>query len=187
MRGNFRACLAFDERKDIEGGNDDDPQDPGGRTSRGITQTEYDAWQVLHKAVKGDVWKAPQATIDAIYEHSYWNPYCDLLPRGLDLMYFDTAVNEGAHEAVLFLQRALKITDDGHFGVVTAAAVRVISDSPVRVANFVKYMADERRAAYHRMRRFRRFGGGWLARVAKCEQASLEMVDGLDPAPKVVA
>src|SRR5215475_4531591 len=102
MFGNFSACLAFDERQDIEGGNDDDPQDPGGRTSRGIEQREYDAWNHLHGAPTGDVWTAPQHTIDAIFEHSYWQPYCDVLPLGIDLMYFDTAVNEGPHKATLF-------------------------------------------------------------------------------------
>jgi lysozyme family protein len=186
--GNFKACLAFDERKDIEGGNGNDAEDPGGRTSRGITQREYDAWQHLHNGAFGDVWTAPQATIDAIYEHSYWNPYGDILPQGVDLMYFDVAVNEGAGKAVLFLQRALKIPDDGHFGVVTASGVKQISALSGGVHALIASVADERRTDYHRMRRlFRRFGAGWLARVAKCETAALEMADGVDGAAKVVA
>jgi len=176
MKGNFAACLAFDERKDIEGGNDDDPQDHGGRTSRGITQTEYNAWQFLHKGPEGDVWKAPQETIDAIYEHSYWQPYCDMLPPGVDLMYFDTAVNEGARKAVLFLQRGLEINDDGHFGIVTAASVRKVGQDPAFAKVLIRKIADERRADYRRNRQFRRYGKGWLARVGKCETAALSMV-----------
>jgi lysozyme family protein len=176
MIQNFRACLAFDERKDIEGGNDDDKQDPGGRTSRGIEQAEYDAWCHLHDIPTGDVWKAPQTIIDAIYEHSYWQPYCDLIPRGADLMYFDTAVNEGPGKAVLFLQRALGIYADGHFGIVTAAAVRRMGATSANVEAVINMMADERRDDYHRDRGFRRFGNGWLSRVTKCEAASVEML-----------
>lgn len=186
--GNFKACLAFDERGDIEGGNDDDPHDPGGRTSRGITQREYDAWQHLHNGQPSDVWRAPQAVIDAIYEHSYWQPYCDILPRGVDLMYFDTAVNEGPVKAVTFLQRALKIPDDGHFGVVTAAAVKQSSAVPGAVHKVIIMMALQRQQDYRHMGRlFKRYGGGWLARVAKCEAAAVGMADGVDAAAKVVA
>ena len=176
MIGNFQACLKFDERRDIEGGNDDDPDDPGGRTSRGITQREYDAWMHLHGGVSGDVWKAPQAVVDAIYEHSYWQPYSDLLPKGVDLMYFDTAVNEGPGKAVLFLQQALGIHADGHFGVVTASAVKTMSELPGGAGQCVEAMAGERRGHYHRLPKFWKYGGGWLARVDKCVAAAQEML-----------
>ena len=33
-----------------EGGNDDDPRDPGGRTSRGITQNEWNNWRASPRA-----------------------------------------------------------------------------------------------------------------------------------------
>ena len=178
MIANFRACLAFDERKDIEGGNDvGTPALGDPRTSRGIEQFEYDAWCHLHGIPGGDVWKAPQPVIDAIYENSYWQPYCDLLPRGLDLMYFDTAVNEGPGKAVPFLQRALRIVPDGHFGIVTASAVKAISANVDYVKLAIQVMAVERRDDYHRLRGFRRFGNGWLARVTKCETASMEMLN----------
>lgn len=187
MIGNFQACLAFTERPDIEGLKcDDDPHDPGGRTYRGIEQTEYDAWNYLHHVSTGDVCKAQPAVLSAIYEHSYWQPYCDLLPKGADLMHFDTAVNEGPVPAVTFLQRALKIHADGHFGVVTAASVRqCIATGGVK--SLISNFANERRAAYHRMKQFGRYGEGWLDRVSKCEQAALEMANGVDTAPKVVA
>ena len=43
---NFEYCLPF--LLAHEGGNDDDINDPGGRTSRGILQTEYDAYRKRH-------------------------------------------------------------------------------------------------------------------------------------------
>jgi len=75
-----------------EGGNDDNPQDHGGRTSRGVTQREYDAWRVEQHLGRLDVWQAPQWDIEAIYHMEYWNPWCDLLPLGTDYMFFDMCV-----------------------------------------------------------------------------------------------
>ena len=43
---NFDACVALVLAS--EGFNDDDPRDPGGRTSRGVTQREYDIWRRTH-------------------------------------------------------------------------------------------------------------------------------------------
>jgi len=172
MLNNFDSCLAFVLRDDIEGGNDDDPQDSGGRTSRGITQREYNAYCRLHGSTAGDVWKAPADTIKAIYYHGYWQPYGDLIPKGLDLMFFDTAVNEGMGKSVTFLQHALGINADGHFGMVTADAVQHISN----VSNVLGSMAEQRRAHYHSLGKFKRFGKGWLARVDKCMAAAKVMV-----------
>jgi len=42
MEANFAKALAW--LRTSEGGNDDDPDDSGGRTSRGITQREYNAY-----------------------------------------------------------------------------------------------------------------------------------------------
>ena len=66
-----------------EGGNDDDPLDHGGRTSRGITQREYDAWRSAKGLPIIDVWTAPQADVTTIYHDEYWNPYCDAMPTGI--------------------------------------------------------------------------------------------------------
>jgi lysozyme family protein len=114
VASNFKASLALVLQS--EGGNDDDPADHGGRTSRGITQREYDAWRAENKKPLMDVWSASQADINAIYREEYWDPFCDGLPKGLDYLYFDMAVNAGPNRAAILLQRALKVTDDGGLG-----------------------------------------------------------------------
>ena len=68
----FADCVALVLRD--EGGNDDDPRDPGGRTSRGITEREWDVWRQTHLGLPADVWQAPQDQILAIYHESYWSP-----------------------------------------------------------------------------------------------------------------
>src|SRR5271157_3262540 len=67
-----------------EGGSDDDPHDPGGRTSRGITQREYNAYRIREGLVQGDVWRATDAEVKQIYHDSYWEPWCDKFPLGVD-------------------------------------------------------------------------------------------------------
>jgi lysozyme family protein len=59
---NFSRCLTLVLAS--EGGNDDDPDDPGGRTSRGITQREYDAYRKTRRNLPSDVWKASQSAIE---------------------------------------------------------------------------------------------------------------------------
>src|ERR1017187_9811784 len=108
---NFPKSLAF-VLKD-EGGNDDDPADHGGRTSRGVIQREYTAWLSEQGLSDKDVWTATDAEIAEIYHDEYWSPYCDLFPTGIDYLYFDLAVNAGPHRAAILLQRALGVTDDG--------------------------------------------------------------------------
>jgi lysozyme family protein len=174
MHDNFKPCLAF--VRHWEGGNDDDPDDPGGRTSRGITQAEYSAWCELHATSSGDVWEASDETIDEIYYKSYWLPYGDVMPTGLDLVFFDTGVNEGPREAVLFLQRAMGVNADGHFGMVTAAALRRMSTNPKDVAYLITHMTVQREAEYRRLRKFKKYGRGWLARAVACQVAGQEMV-----------
>lgn len=167
----FSLCYPW--IRESEGGNDDDPNDPGGRTSRGITQHEYDDYCHLCKLPGGDVWRAPEVSISAIYLSSYWQPYCPQLPAGPDYVFFDENVNTGLHEAALVLQRALGVAADGHIGMVTMAAV-----SKADPEHLVNAMSNERINVYRQMRGFRRYGKGWLARVEFCRQKALTLMKG---------
>ena len=168
---NFPKALAFVLRDDIEGGNDDDPQDPGGRTSRGIEQREWDAYCRLCGLPQSDVWKASQISIGEIYRKYYWQPYCQILPAGVDLSFFDEHVNTGLHEAAVILQRCLHVTVDGHIGVITMRAL--LEEDP---RSLINDYALERERVYREMRGFPRFGKGWLKRAQLCRDASLALV-----------
>lgn len=150
-----------------EGGNDDDPQDHGGRTSRGITQREWDAWRVAHPGtdLPADVWAAPNEQIDAIYKEQYWQPYCDRLPAGVDVEFFDFCVNAGRQQAVKILQRALDVTADGMMGIITWTAVEA-ADPQALITAF----AERRRMFYRALAQFPRYGKGWLGRTDRCEK-----------------
>lgn len=179
MEANWEYCLATVLRD--EGGNDDDPQDPGGRTSRGIIQREYNAYRARKKLPLKDVWTASDEEIHDIYHTSYWNPWCPQLPSGTDLEYFDMSVNAGPHESTLLLQRALGVNADGHIGQVTLHAIEVAD--PVKLA---KAFSDQKRKFYRSLKTFKRFGKGWMNRVNHVETASLKLIEA-DPAHRLAS
>lgn len=117
MNTNFQRSLAA-VLKD-EGGNDDDPDDHGGRTSRGITQREYTACLTEYKRPNADVWTASQTDIDQIYYDEYWLPECATLPIGVDFQFFSMKVNAGPNRAIILLQQSLNVIADGRIGPVT--------------------------------------------------------------------
>lgn len=177
MIGNFTACRAFLKRPRIEGGKDDDKRDSGGRTNEGIEQREYTAWCKLHGSPAGDVWDASEITLTEIYRVQYWNPYCDFLPKGVDLVFFDINVNQGQHFAVVSLQQALGIEADGHWGVVTAAAVKDIDvDGHPTAKMVIDSMTVQRIHRYHGTRNFNIDGKGWLYRADDCQKVAEAMV-----------
>ena len=74
---------------------------------------------------------------------------------------FDAAVKHGAKQAVLFMQRALKVAADGIIGPVTLGAAKKI-DPAVFVARF----NGERLMFYTDLKTWPSFGRGWSRRVA---------------------
>jgi len=169
---NFTKSLALVLKS--EGGNDDDPADHGGRTSRGITQREYSAWCKEHGKAGGDVWKAAQADIDAIYHGEYWNPWCDLIPIGSDYVFFDMCVNAGPNRAIILGQRALGVKDDGRVGPVTRAAFDEAMADPVKL---LEAYTNAKRNFYRSLHQ-PKFINGWLNRTQKVHDAALAMIKG---------
>jgi lysozyme family protein len=161
----FEACLPFILKE--EGGDDDDPHDHGGRTSRGITQREYTAWCVKRGLPDGDVWAAPNITIDDIYYNEYWLPRGPKLHPGVDLVFFNFAVNAGAGEAHKLLMRSIGPDD--------------VDDDPQTIDR----MCNEGEAFYRGLAQFPRYGRGWTSRTERIRAAALKMQQenpvGYDP------
>ena len=105
ISSRFADCLPVILR--AEGGFVDDPDDPGGRTNKGITQKTYTAWLTRHGEPSHDVKDIPDADVAAIYEADYWDASgAARLAPPLDLIHFDCAVNCGVGRAAKLLGRA---------------------------------------------------------------------------------
>ena len=168
MMNNFAASLKAVLQD--EGGNDDDPSDHGGRTSRGITQREYTAWRALKGQAPVDVWAATDDEVAAIYHDEYWNPFCDKMPVGVDYLYFDMAVNAGPYRAATLLQRALHVAEDGRIGPITRAAVKNV-DPKVLVTKF----SDIKRVWYKALNQ-PKYTKGWLNRTTEVQDNAMKMI-----------
>lgn len=165
----FELCLPFTLTE--EGGNSDDPHDPGGRTHKGIIQREYDRYRRSKGLPLQSDYLMSDDEVREIYWTEYWLPHCPTLAPGIDLSYFDNCVNEGPLQANRLLQRALHIPADGVWGPATQKAAEGISN-PIA---FIHEFSDWRARFYRSLRTFQYFGKGWIARVTYIERASLDM------------
>ena len=159
-----------------EGGFANNPNDPGGRTMKGVTQRTYDAWRRSHRLGPGDVREISDDELVAIYLRNYWQEArCDLVaeshPR-VALCLFDDAVNCGVRTAGRHLQDAIGASPvDGWIGPVTLSTLR---RTPEQYA--LERMLD-RRARYYKAIVAQRpksaeFLYGWLARLRHVARAT---------------
>lgn len=154
---------ALEQTLDFEGGFSNNPNDAGGRTYRGVTQSTYDAWRKLKGYGRQPVDLITDVELTALYNEEYWQPIAgDQLPAELAACVFDMAVNCGTWNAKLTLQEALRVKGDGVIGPATVGAAK---DEPDAVLKFLR-----RRVAYYQaLVRARpgqvEFLGGWMNRV----------------------
>lgn len=110
-------CLKFEGSEFVN-----DPDDLGGATRYGITQTTYNRFRTGKPA--RSVAEISANEISEIYFKMYWLPSgCTQLPTPLSQVMFDTAVQFGVGDAVRMLQFLVGTTPDGIFGRLTLNAI----------------------------------------------------------------
>jgi lysozyme family protein len=151
----------------FEGGKDDDPVDPGGRTNRGVIQREYSAWRRKQGLPNQDVFLMTNAEGDQIYWENYGAKiFYDQLPPGINVVILDGAINSGVSQSVKWVQRALGISATGIMGNITIQSILQYPDHDVLVAKIL-----ERREAFLRsLKTFYHFGKGWISRITQLKR-----------------
>lgn len=151
--GGYPACLQF--VFDQEGYESDDPNDSGGHTKFGISQSAHPGLDI------GNLTRDQAGTI---YRDDYWRPVKGSeLPDALALMVFDSAVQHGPHEARQLLQGGLGVVTDGIIGPNTLAAIRRAD-----TRDTLKRTAARRMYYYGNLDNFAHFGRGWANRMFDC-------------------
>ncbi|MBV1702656.1 MAG: hypothetical protein KGQ46_12630 [Hyphomicrobiales bacterium] len=169
MQNNFPACLALTLH--YEGGYVDNPADPGGATNLGITRATLA--QVRGRAVsKVEVMSLSRAEAADIYRRLYWNAICaDSLPRGLDCVAFDCAVNSGPARAIGYLRMLIGKDPKGGLRNEDLAAL-----AQLKPEDSIRQFCDLRLSFLERLKTFRVFGRGWTRRVTDVRLAALAQI-----------
>jgi lysozyme family protein len=150
-----------------EGGKDDDPVDPGGRTNQGIIQRVYTAWRMKKGLPNRDVFLMEDSERDEIYRQNYANQVrFDELPPGVDVVMLDGAVNSGPSQSIKWAQRALGLYADGVLGPVTMQRIENHPDHD----ELIDAILERRRLFLKALKTYYRFGKGWMARVNNLEK-----------------
>lgn len=143
----------FDRLIGHEGGYVNDPNDPGGETQWGISKRSYPHLNI--RALTRDGAKP-------IYFVDFWQRvHADTLADGVAFQLMDFAVNSGIETAVRYLQRALGVADDGHFGTFSQAAAAQMSES-----DLILRLNAERLDYMTRLSNWSNAGKGWARRIA---------------------
>ena len=159
-----------------EGGYVNDPLDSGGRTNLGVTQKVWEEF-VGHPVTEADMKALIPQKIAPMYKLKYWNPsYCEVLPKGLDYVVFDFAVNAGTGRSVKTLQQAIGCVADGVIGPKTMAAINDANPKDL-IAKFSDARADFYQGIVARKPDQARFIKGWLNRVEESRKLALEEYD----------
>lgn len=177
---NWPFCL----RKILaaEGGKVDDPQDPGGRTNKGITQRVYDAWRRADGVKPRDVYLMTDNECGVIYHEQYWSPVQgDALPSGLDYAVVDYAVNSGVARAAMALQSLVGAAADGKIGPLTLKAVAAASTT-----DLIDRLCANRLSFLQRLSTWPRFGAGWSNRVKAVHAVAIELASSHQPTEPTV-
>ena len=145
---------AFDRLLGHEGTYSNDPADPGGETMWGISKRAYP---------DRDIASLTRDEAKYIYLHDFWNKiHANELPGAVAFQVFDFAVNSGIGTAVRYLQRALKVADDGYWGPITRAAAAQTPEADL-LLRFNALRLDY----YTRLSTWPSFGKGWARRIAQ--------------------
>jgi lysozyme family protein len=165
----FEACYA--ELLDIEGGysNRKLSADPGGPTMNGVTWETYNAYRDVKGLPRRDVREMEPRERRDIYWGQYWRAAgCEHLPVGLDLAVFDFAVHSGVITAIRYLQRALGVSVDGHYGMETYGAIR-----QSYVPSLIQSYLAERRTFGRGRANYPQNKNGWENRWRRVEASAL--------------
>jgi len=165
---------AFEITLGHEGGFSDDPDDPGGATRYGITESMARA-----NGYTGEMDELPLEVAKEIYREEFWDHLNlgALEDQAVAEEMFDTAVNCGPGTAGGWLQIALNalngrgkrwadISEDGIVGPKTIATANIATRAPKGSERLRKALNVQQGYHYISMARrdekFERFLGGWL-------------------------
>ena len=160
-----------------EGGLADDPRDPGGITSLGISIRFAGSVNLDidgdGRTTGADIRALTREQAAELYFDHFWQPLrCAEIAPGIALTVFDGGVNQGRRTVARRLQRAVRAIDDGIIGRNTLRAVRSWDG---RYGDLIDEVAARRARRYAQTRNFDRYGLGWMRRLMDVHGKALSL------------
>jgi lysozyme family protein len=136
----------------------DDPDDTGGLTRWGISQKAYPDL---------DIRGLTREDANLIYHKDYWlKAKCDELPKYMQLIHFNCAVNCGVTTSIKILQRTIKAKPDGVIGRNTRSRIISHSGGPQGFAiNYTSWLLIHYLKIVLRRRSQEKWARGWFRRA----------------------
>ena len=178
---NFEKSLSFVFGN--EGGYSNDPNDRGGETNLGITQSTLDRARLEINGLPSSVRNLTRAQAEEIYRVMYWEESkADMMPYPLCTLHFDASVNHGVGGAGKLLQKTInnyaakagldaRVDVDGAIGPKTLAALCQCLDLKGNVSLICEIYCNEREKYYKSIVESNPSQGvflkGWLNRLER--------------------
>lgn len=153
IRIHITFDIAVDRLLGHEGNYVNNPNDPGGETKFGISKRSYP---------KLDIRNLTREDAIAIYKRDFWDPISLSVPDSVKYQMFDFAVNSGIDNAIRALQRAIGVSDDGHWGPISNGTAESIPES-----DMLMLMIAERLDWMTYRSNWQDASKGWTRRMAK--------------------
>ena len=154
---------AFDRLISHEGGYSDDRRDPGNWTGGQVGRGELKGTKFGIAANSYGYLDIKNLTVEqakAIYKQDFWDILGEAHPA-IKFQLFDAAVNHGRGNAIRFLQRAVRVADDGVWGKISQAALSAMDHNDV----LIRFLAF-RFKFWASLTKFDTYGRGWTNRGA---------------------
>ena len=187
VASSFQSALNFvwaPGRDDPTDGYHVTPGDSGGGTFGGVIEATWTRAVELGIVPPGELMNATVPQLSDVMHAMFWLPVCDVLPAGLDFMYFNGTMMTGHYPHIF--QQCLGFfgsDDDGAVGHMTTGAA-IAADS----RTLINALHGTHIAYLRGLSSWGEFGGGWTTRLVACRKASLATVPaGPLPAPPAPA
>jgi lysozyme family protein len=159
----FDTC--FDRLIGHEGDLSTDRTDPGNWTGGAVGMGELNGTKFGISAASYphlDIKNLTRLGARSIYLTDFWGPIGgEKLELGIAFQAFDFAANSGIGTAIRYLQRALGVADDGHWGPVSQAAIEKVTET-----DLIMLLLAERLELMTKLSGWQGNSRGWARRIA---------------------
>lgn len=173
----------FNEIMDVvfkwEGGYADHPNDPGGATNYGITHKVLAKWRGVTAVTKREVRDLTKEEAARIFKKKYYQEIKgSKIPKPIDLIMMDGAVNHGKKTMVGFLENELGTASNG---TLSDSDIEQLDKATQEVSDLIKLavnLAEARKSRYLGRPHAATFIRGWRNRLNDVMDVALADLDG---------